>query len=411
MAKGELQVTIMTAEGLRMGALGMYPACWMRLRLVRLHDTQDYMGKKVGQFDSRVAEPAVDNFQMQSTVAGPLRHSDHLVWRWDQHFVVDVDDAATSKVQITLWDPSQPFGSPIAFLGEVMLNVAKMLPYSGQHIEQDFSIRQGKKLPVDPTAGIQASGSLRLHMVFSKADLRLTVDPRLEVTAGEAGREQGSTSASPIVVSATPLEGRHDGVLVGAPSAEIDAPQHGRNVGQALEPEKPAVTTSHPNTATQNEDNNASIEETFGPTSTATSPESDAADPQAVPSPLLFYRGASTQSAVESLQLVSLSPMKHSPARSPDKLSRAGSSSHSPVRGPSADRQRSSQAKLLPALPPPDQPSQPLGAEGLGGRSVGSSAAGGACSVSSSLVRAPVAAPVAAESEASEPTQAVCIRS
>ena len=143
---------------------------------------------------------------MQSTVAGPLRHSDHLVWRWDQHFVVDVDDAATSKVQITLWDPSQPFGSPIAFLGEVMLNVAKMLAYSGQHIEQDFSIRQGKKLTVDPTAGIQASGSLRLHMVFSKADLRLTVDPRLEVTAGEAGREQGSTSASPIVVSATPLE-------------------------------------------------------------------------------------------------------------------------------------------------------------------------------------------------------------
>ena len=152
------------------------------------------------------------------------------------------------------------------------------------------------------------------------------------------------------------------------------------------------------------------------PASTATSPGSDAADPQAVPSPLLFYRGASTQSAVESLQLVSLSPMKHSPARSPDKLSRAGSSSHSPVRGPSADRQlsRSSQAKLLPALPPPDQPSQPsqpTGAEGLGGRSVGASAAGGACSVSSSLVRAPVAAPVAAESEASEPAQAVCCRS
>lgn len=398
-------MTIMTAEGLRMGALGMYPACWMRLRLVRLHDTQDYMGEKGCYFDSRVAEPAVDNFEIQNTDAGPLRHSDHLVWRWDQHFVVDVDDAATSKVQITLWDPSQPFGSPIAFMGEVMLNVAKMLPYSGQHIEQDFSIRQGKKLPVGPTVGIQASGSLRLHMVFSKADLRPTVDPRLEVTAGEAGREEESTSASPIVVSATPLEGRHDGVLVGAPS-------EGRNVGQALEPEKPALTTSHPKLATQNEENNASIEETFGPTSTATSPESDAADPQTVPSPLLFYRGVSTQSAVESLQLVSLSPMKHSPARSPDKLSRAGSSkSLSPVRGPSADRQRSSQAKLLSALPPPDQPSQPPGAGGLVGRGVGASAPGGACSVSSSLVRAPVAAPVAAESEASEPTQAVCSRS
>jgi len=82
-------------------------------------------------------------------------------------FQVDVPDGNKSQLEMTLWDPSQAYGTgkvrvslarvharalarshkcaadfemvrPLrqAFLGEVILNVSKLVPFEGQQIEQ-----------------------------------------------------------------------------------------------------------------------------------------------------------------------------------------------------------------------------------------------------------------------------------
>jgi hypothetical protein len=74
-----------------------------------------------------------------------------------------VKDPSNSQLEVTLWDEST--NGPLAekFLGEVILNLAKLVPYNNTLIEQVFEIKQGKNhKPVADDK--KASGKLKLGL-------------------------------------------------------------------------------------------------------------------------------------------------------------------------------------------------------------------------------------------------------
>eukprot|EP00285_Hemiselmis_virescens_P019772 CAMPEP_0173378476 /NCGR_PEP_ID=MMETSP1356-20130122/1628_1 /TAXON_ID=77927 ORGANISM="Hemiselmis virescens, Strain PCC157" /NCGR_SAMPLE_ID=MMETSP1356 /ASSEMBLY_ACC=CAM_ASM_000847 /LENGTH=171 /DNA_ID=CAMNT_0014331551 /DNA_START=105 /DNA_END=616 /DNA_ORIENTATION=+ len=80
---------------------------------------------------------------------------------WNQQFFLPVRDPQTSQLECTLWDDSDAAAKGHSnFLGEVILNLAKLVPYYGQYIEQVFDIKQGKTIKTEKTA----SGKLRMGL-------------------------------------------------------------------------------------------------------------------------------------------------------------------------------------------------------------------------------------------------------
>jgi len=118
------------------------------------------------------------------------------VWSWGQEFQLDVPDGGQSQLQITLWDHAEPIGTVKSFLGEVLLNLAKVIPHEGQHIEQNFDLKQGRRFAGKmPTA----KGTLRLHMVFTTGDKQFQAAPL------------ASGTPDPIVASSSPRTTGYDG--------------------------------------------------------------------------------------------------------------------------------------------------------------------------------------------------------
>jgi len=83
---------------------------------------------------------------------------------WNEEFTLALKDPANSQLECSLWDESNEGDSTAQkFLGEVILNLAKLVPYNNTHIEQVFEIKQGKthKATADDK---KASGKLKLGL-------------------------------------------------------------------------------------------------------------------------------------------------------------------------------------------------------------------------------------------------------
>ena len=73
-------------------------------------------------------------------------------------------DLANSHLECSIWDQSGAGDTPAQkFLGEVILNLAKLVPYNKSTIEQVFDIKQGKthKATADDK---KATGKLKLGL-------------------------------------------------------------------------------------------------------------------------------------------------------------------------------------------------------------------------------------------------------
>jgi len=83
---------------------------------------------------------------------------------WNEEFTLPVKDPANSQLECLIWDQSGAGDTPAQkFLGEVFLNLAKLVPYNKSTIEQVFDIRQGKthKATADDK---KATGNLKLGL-------------------------------------------------------------------------------------------------------------------------------------------------------------------------------------------------------------------------------------------------------
>jgi hypothetical protein len=147
---GFLKVHVLTAQGLRADESGHAPSAWILLRIL----------------NPTLADPTSHSSSVATHVCksdGSYTSPASYVWSWGQEFQLDVPDGGQSQLQITLWDNAKPSGTAEAFLGEVILNLAKVIPHEGQHVEQNFDLKQGRRFAGKmPTA----KGTLRLHMVF-----------------------------------------------------------------------------------------------------------------------------------------------------------------------------------------------------------------------------------------------------
>jgi len=83
---------------------------------------------------------------------------------WNEEFTLALKDPANSQLECSLWDESNEGDSTAQkFLGEVILNLAKLVPYNNTYIDQVFEIKQGKTH--EATADDKkASGKLKLGL-------------------------------------------------------------------------------------------------------------------------------------------------------------------------------------------------------------------------------------------------------
>ena len=83
---------------------------------------------------------------------------------WNEEFTLVVKDPSNSQLECTLWDESdQTASEPQKFLGEVILNLAKLVPYNNTYIEQVFEIKQGKNYKAT-AEDKKATGKLKLGL-------------------------------------------------------------------------------------------------------------------------------------------------------------------------------------------------------------------------------------------------------
>jgi len=60
---------------------------------------------------------------------------------WNEDFTLPVKDPANSQLECSIWDQSDNSETPAQkFLAEVILNLAKLVPYNNSNIEQVFEI-------------------------------------------------------------------------------------------------------------------------------------------------------------------------------------------------------------------------------------------------------------------------------
>ena len=60
---------------------------------------------------------------------------------FNQDFKFRVDDAPNSRLDVTLWDSDISTTGDEGFLGEVLLNIGKLMSYAGTAIQQTFTVR------------------------------------------------------------------------------------------------------------------------------------------------------------------------------------------------------------------------------------------------------------------------------
>ena len=109
---------VLTAQGLRADESGHAPSAWILLRIL----------------NPTLADPTSHSSSVSTHVCksdGSYTSPASYVWSWGREFQLDVPDGGQSQLQITLWDNAQPSGTSEAFLGEVILNLAKVIPHDG----------------------------------------------------------------------------------------------------------------------------------------------------------------------------------------------------------------------------------------------------------------------------------------
>ena len=86
---------------------------------------------------------------------------------WNEEFKLSVKDPKNSQLECSLWDESSSGDTTQQkFLGEVILNLAKLVPHNNVLIEQVFEIKQGKqhKASADDK---KATGKMKLGLRLS----------------------------------------------------------------------------------------------------------------------------------------------------------------------------------------------------------------------------------------------------
>lgn len=83
---------------------------------------------------------------------------------WNEAFSLAVPDPANSQLECSIWDESGAGDTkPEKFLGEVILNLAKLVPHNKKDIEQVFEIKQGKTYKAT-AEDKRATGKLKLGL-------------------------------------------------------------------------------------------------------------------------------------------------------------------------------------------------------------------------------------------------------
>ncbi len=85
---------------------------------------------------------------------------------WNEEVTLGVKDPSNKscRLECTLWDESDGTASePQKFLGQVILNLAKLVPYNNTYIEQEFEITQGKNYKAT-AEDKKATGKLKLGL-------------------------------------------------------------------------------------------------------------------------------------------------------------------------------------------------------------------------------------------------------
>ena len=83
---------------------------------------------------------------------------------WNEELTLALKDPANSQLECSLWDKSNEGDSTAQkFLGEVIFDLAKLVPYNNTRIEHVFEIKQGKthKATADNK---KASGKMKLGL-------------------------------------------------------------------------------------------------------------------------------------------------------------------------------------------------------------------------------------------------------
>mmetsp|Transcript_54153 Transcript_54153/g.128223 ORF Transcript_54153/g.128223 Transcript_54153/m.128223 type:complete len:845 (-) Transcript_54153:123-2657(-) len=148
--------------------------------------------------------------------------------KWNQEFKLPVPDATKSQLEVTLWDESDPAPEKYShFLGEVLLNLAKLAPYKGHYIEQVFHIKQGKTIPTAE----QATGSLTLGLRLDIPDEAAAPTPAAAATTPPAAAPT-PPAAVPSPVAAAP-----------APAAAAPPSPPAPAAAPAQSPPAPSITS------------------------------------------------------------------------------------------------------------------------------------------------------------------------
>ena len=120
---GSLKVTLVAAKGLKpVGSAA--PSSLVRLRILNTCSTTGSVTVSQGQ--SSEVTPAVRK------TTDPV---------FNQDFKFRIKDVENARLDVTLWDSDVSMTEEAGFLGEVMLNVGKLINYAGTGIQQTFTVR------------------------------------------------------------------------------------------------------------------------------------------------------------------------------------------------------------------------------------------------------------------------------
>jgi len=144
--------------------------------------------------------------------------------QWDQEFTLKVPDPYQSQLECTIWDESDVKAKNYSnFLGEVLLNLAKLVKFRGKFIEQMFYIKQGKTIETPQTA----TGTLKLGLRLDMGDDWPLDGPPAVVapkeTPKESPREAPEETAKRVTKAAAPQAVR--AAAPPPPPAEKESPR------------------------------------------------------------------------------------------------------------------------------------------------------------------------------------------
>ena len=122
---GSLKVTLVAAKGLKsVGSAA--PSSLVRLRILN----SDPLNPK--------AKPIVSQGQSSEVTSAVRKTTDPV---FNQDFKFRIKDVKNARLDVTLWDSDVSITEEAGFLGEVLLNVGKLINYAGTGIQQTFTVR------------------------------------------------------------------------------------------------------------------------------------------------------------------------------------------------------------------------------------------------------------------------------